>query len=633
MFTVVELSRTAASEYYFPPGLYPFSVQAKLYYGETNGDIADFWTTTFGVTEPVRPKRTITGLVYKYTTTYSSKESLLQSLADEQSFYWNNSEQILSIHLASTHQYVIKPEPVFQFGVAIGLTKDTPRVISGREYLPFISQLEPVAYEVDKFNYNQLNFIVNTLTLNNLSGFFNEFKDAPLYGNLVQVFTGEDGDTFDDLILRREYYVEDYDFSVRELIIELQDPRKSLTSQFPENYFTVNDYPNVGSKAEGKIIPFGYGALHDVPGYCVNEEALSATVFPVFKFLEEQADSTMTITMYVDDVWIPATGVTIDSATWEVTITGALSTSGTSYGVYDVRADLNGISNVYASDIIVDLNDRFLGIPYDTSNYDTTEWAIEEVYLQPIAYYVDKVDYIYNAIKDLQALSSVGFKYSMINGKRTIRCDNPNRALAVTVPFIDVFNIEDVVADSNKDNMYNFIQIGYHKSIKEGTSNIKQNREYQEASFRLYRIYTVYDVESGLTSATWAQNRADIQAEDLHLIRTLYEVVLSGTAYLSIKLYDIIQIELDMYDSKATSQKVIQCGRTSADVLIGTDPTDCTHVIQSVEIDEEYKIVPIKELFGTIRGQVISVMPDYDLELTTVIVRERPVSEVWSDIF
>ena len=640
MFTVIELSRTADSEVYFAPGPRPFTIRAKLFYGEANGEIPTFWSSTFGVTEPIREKQTITGLVYDYTDTYSQKETLAESQADEKSFYWDNEEQILTIHLDHNQEHLIIPEPNFQYGVAIGLTKDTVRTISGRDYLPLINQLDPVTYEVDKFNYDQLNFLVNNLRLNNLAGDFNEFKDAPLYGNLVQEFTGEDGDTYDDLQLRREYFVEDYDFSTKEIIIELQDTRKVLGTQFPTKYFNDTDYTSIGDKSIGKLIPFGYGDLKNVKGYCVNEGALDGTVNPTFIFLEVLGSTTISVDVKIDDIWVPQTsGVSVVLATGLVTITGAKKTSGTTHSVLDVRASVEGIGGThdsspfsYASDIIKDLNERYLGVPYDTSGYDTTEWEEEEIYLQPIGVYFDKADYVYNAVKDLQSLSSVGFKYDTINGKRTIRVDNPNRTEVFSIPFIDVFNLDDIIADSNKTNMYNSTLIGYNKSISDGTAERKENTTYKDESFRLYRIYSVYDKISGLNSATWATNRAELQAEDLHLIRTIYEIVLSGEQYLDLKLYDILTIQLDEYDQLAQDITTLQ------EVLSGIDATlqgmlTATDTLESELTVDATVIEPIRALFGTVRGQVTSVTPDYDMKLTTITLRARPVSDVWSTIY
>jgi len=630
MYLIVELTRTESITIYAAPALRPFVIAYKLYYGASNSDIADFWTTTFGVTEEAKLKTQVTGVVYNYAINYSLKDNISDCLNDFRSFYWASENQELTIRYGMLEESTWQT-PNMQYGIAIGLTKDKVRYFEDREYLPLISSLEPVAYDIDKFNYDKLNFAMSTLILNNLSGHFNQFKDTPIYGNLVTVKTGEEGDTYSELILRRAYYIEDYDFSAQTLTIDIQDSRKALSTQVPTKYFDVADYPNIGDSAVGEAIPFGYGQLREVPGKCINENAVNATVNPIFIFVEILSSATVTVEVKIADVWtVQTSGVTVDINTGQVTVVGARAGSSPNFTVRPTRAEVVGIANTYASDIIKDMNDRFLGIPYDTSNYNQTEWEAEEVYLEPIGLYIDKVDYVYNYIRNLQAASSVGFRYDTIQGKRTIIIDNPNKDVTVDILPPDIFNITNVVADSNKADMYNKVIIGYNQAIESKTALRKENSDYYSISFSNYKIVSIYDVITGLNSELAATNRASIQAEDLHLIRRVFNLRVYGDKFLDLKLLDIVNATIDIKKFNIETITTLQGVLNSQDVVEGiyNSLEVIEGMLSSVIITDESA-----NLFGTIRGQVIAVKPDYDLKINDIKIRERPYSQVWEDIY
>ena len=442
-----------------------------------------------------------------------------------------------------------------------------------------------------------------------------------------------------DLIERANYYVEDYDFSADDFTLHIQDVRKTLTAQIPSVILSVTDYPYLSDNNVGKVIPFGYspisGFIHDVEGLCVNGKEVSSTISPKFIFLEILRISSLSdIIVSVkdsNDVWqLQTSGVSFDSSTGIVTVTGA-RTGSSPYDVLPVKADVLGIENTYASDIIKDMNSRFLGLNYDSSNYNIAEWEIEEKYLKPIAFFLSSTKDIYEWIKELQSLSSVGFRYfNNSYDLRSIRVDNPNRNISLTVPSIHIKDISKVVAVSNREEMYNKIYIGYNKSIINNTAPKVENIDYFDTSFAEYKIISIYDKISGLITESEATNRAKIQSSDYNKIHRVYILDLIGKKYLDIELYDIIEATISLEKLKLIKNDVWESKITAGTLIV-------ERLIANMTIDEVLSSITVitigDEYFGVIRGQVISTEPDYELIVNKIQLRQEEYSTVWEGIY
>ncbi len=822
MYVAAEITRLVQVSSFYSPTIKPFVVAYRFYYELGNADIADFWKSTFNVTEPLTERTILTGVVFNRHINYSAKDTFDDMLGDAQSYYWDNTIQILYIHLNHFHNidYV---DNNLDYGLGVGLTNDKVRYFENRRYVPFMKDFPAVEVSVDKFNYDQLTFIVDSIKCVNHSSFFNQFKEVPLYGNKVSIYTGEEGDKYQDLIERATFFVEDYNFSASIFDLAIQDVRKTLTAQVPNIILNATDYPHIGDSSLGMVAPFGYGPLRDVPGLCINEKAVSAPVSPQFLFIEELVGSTLAdITVWVEvanDTWVEQTsGVSVNWSTGIVTVSGSKYESGGTYGVRRVKANVQGIENTYGSDVIKDLNFRFLGVTYDDSAYDKVGWEIEEKYLAPISLYMDETKDLYEWIRDIQSLSSVGFRYTNSpNNKITIRVDNPNRAifnfkqdflsippddpvttthtltskvtidcivrptfdydtaalkmifsyrvdatrrlecfynaytdsftvsrqdggtnqilvsgtfnadgsggetklnqrlrltfsldlttgtnagssfrleplevgnvfidsqwsgnidaftttitalgigcrpegtfewqgdieylhiydnqlltteeidghlLNRTVPSVHIKNIAKVVAESNKDDVYNKLYIGYDQSILNKTAPKVENIEYFKDSFNEYRIIKVYDKITGLNTEAEAIDRGKIQAEDYHRIRKVFDMDLLGTQYLDLRLYDIITVELSLVKKTFTTGDVIQEVLSSGDeifeevIIDGELYYEQRSTITTEDVGDTY--------FGIVRGQVISIKPDYKYKKNRIRLRERPYSDVWETIY
>lgn len=632
MFVAVELSEKYQIVDYLAPTTNAGIRYQKFWYGDANEEVADFWKITFGVNEPIRTKVKINDILYNQLLSYTEKATLDACKADPHSYYWNESTQQLYVHLTS-NDYQNTVNANFSFGTIVGTTNDKVRILNDVQFKPLLLEFPEISIYADKFNYDQASFVVSKIAFDNKGGFFNKYKNEPLYGTKVIIKTGNNKDTYDDLVERAAYSVEDYTFSASEFVLAIQDMRATLDAQIPNKVFTVEEYPNIAESTVGTIIPIGYGQLKDVPGFCINETVLDTYIDPVFVFLDKLGSTDMTV--YVQSeagVWVEQTeGVSVARGTGEVTVKGAKVQSDNTWSFLPVKATLNGIANTYASDVIKDLNYKYLNYYYDDGNYDTVRWEEAEQYLAPISLYMTTQDSIYNWIKKIQSLSSVGFRYG--NGpdnRRNIYIDNPNKDIRYSIPQQRIFDIDLVNAKLDKDTLYNLIVLGYNQSIINNTYDTIENREYYDESQRTYAVTKVYNKVTGLIDKTTAENRAAIQAEDYSTVHREFDLVVAGEEYLNLELYDIIEAALTLYEREYSTRPVLQKTLNNGNVYqaVYVSQNELQAVLESLLVT-----VIGEEFFGTVRGQVTKIGPNYNTKTNKITLRERAYSSVWESIY
>jgi len=134
------------------------------------------------------------------------------------------------------------------------------------------------------------------------------------------------------------------------------------------------------------------------------------------------------------------------------------------------------------ADIIADLNDRVMGVPYNTSNYDTTEWEAESADLADISLYMDNSQKVYEWISTIQSGTNFGFRYED-RDKITLRLDNPDRT-AITfsdgtsnIDPIDIRN-SDMPIKQNAELYATSCTVKYSHNVRKDTYSQVSNTDY-----------------------------------------------------------------------------------------------------------------------------------------------------------
>jgi hypothetical protein len=291
---------------------------------------------------------------------------------------------------------------------------------------------------------------------------------------------------------------------------------------------------------------------------------------------------------------VTVTPTSIDLATGRFVLSAALGREGgTSDGTpKQCRLfEAIGIPNARASDVIIDLNRRVLGIGFNESFYDTTEWTNEASVLQPIGVVLDQME-LYEAIRLIQNGANIGFRYEIrADGFITLRIDDWLRVpmmyaqLAtetgdlITDEFGNIIWVEiereEITVIDIKDNQslgiktdsaiyFASAKVQYAKDWNEDTYLSVTNTDYQESAFQKYRQKPEVTVPTFLTTELAAIARGTWTAQRLSEIRPILTCDLHGQDYYEMRIYDTLYIDL------GTAERVY-FGRWKAQV-IGIDP-------------------------------------------------------------
>ena len=239
-------------------------------------------------------------------------------------------------------------------------------------------------------------------------------------------------------------------------------------------------------------------------------------------------------------------------------------------------------------DIIKELNEIVLGIPYIASLYDTAICEAEQVKLTAIGLYKDSADTISNIIEEIQNGSVIGFRYDDID-KIYIRVDDPNRDISYIVQNGQIVDLVDLKIQGNLTLYADVVTVQYSNNRRTKETIDFTNEEYKRAVIRRYRYSNPRTFPSLLATEAEAYNKSLVLLEDLSVARQIYPIRIHGLDILSsVDLFLIIKAHMQL---SAT--------RTYA---------------------------------GYQRVQVIGLEIDTDYEMVTLTLRQRDYSDVVADI-
>jgi hypothetical protein len=561
----------------------------------------DFWTVTFGAPDDSRSNTIlINELIRDFSATYNQVDNLPDVLAQERSFYWDNINQVLYYHIE--HEY--NPfNMLLQIGQAVGFSDQRQVYIDNVDYSPVILDAPSVAQQQDIVNYDQLALVSGSARLNNstiryegeLIGLVDFLITQNVYGNTVFLYyldedLIEEHSTANrtDLVPIAAFYVEDYDVSLQDAELRLQDIRKSQDVDILSQFFSLTDYPDMDADI-GEPIPKVFGTPREAKAYKTNDATSSGDVtYRVAKSLTALG----TVQVDIDGVWTNRTPTATSLSTGEFTLSSADGRNSNG-GVYDCRVvSPTGYVITYTSDIIKLLNEQVLGIEYLVSNYVTTEWESEETVLSSGGIVFDTQVKLYEAIRMVQQGSVVGFRYEIYpDGRRTIRIDDDSRAVSRTVEPPDYQNRSTLPVTTDSDLVFSAVRVKHSKSWNSGRFLSVIDDTYSGDVLADYGSRAVLSVETILNNSTDADSRAATDAERFKDIPKTMTIELMGKEFLDLRIYDILYVQ-------ATNGFVDADGET----------------------------ITGRQYYGLKNGKVLSVNPDLQNAVNTVTVKllERP---------
>ena len=217
-----------------------------------------------------------------------------------------------------------------------------------------------------------------------------------------------------------------------------------------------------------------------------------------------------------------------------------------------------GIAITYTTDIIKDLYDRYKDLTFIASNFDTTEWGVEETALTTGGIVFDKQIRLFEAIKQIQNGSVVGFRFEInASSLRTFRIDDPSRTSSGTITPVDIANRDDMPVDTDSDQVFADVVVSFNKSFNSGKYQRVNNDSLASSVLARYRDQKTLTVTTILNSSTDADSRALADATKFSEIPKIMTLELMGGDFLPIRIYDIYDIEATPGDANADDSTII----------------------------------------------------------------------------
>ncbi|MDH4127363.1 MAG: hypothetical protein OEV44_01320 [Spirochaetota bacterium] len=539
--TIVELSNNKLATGFVNHNPFVYSIRpAKV-------QLADYWINTFGAEdESNQLSILINSFIENFLEKYNQVDSLEDCELQERSFFFDITNQILYVHFIHSSSWYTSS---YEYGTFYGFSDTRLVYLDNVVYDPLIASVPAIAQQEDIIGYDKLAFINGSIILNNKNAILDSFIKENLYGNDVFLYSIEnelidenDSGSRSDLVNQAVFYIENYNRSLNQIELKVQDQRKAQNNIMPVDKYTQADYPNIEEKYLNKIIPLAYGQIREYLCTPINGLSGGATV----RFKQAVTLSSLgTIQVKIDEVWTTKTPSNINLALGEFDLlsTDAKNTSG---AIREVKAiNSIGIENIHASQIIIDINKRFLGTEFIPSNYDIAEWIDEQESLTGISVVFDKQIEVFEAIRQIQNGSNVGFRYAVKPNKlRTIRIDDETRLPIMTIPNTDIQNINDLPVTTNSELVYSQVEIKYNYDYVNDVWSSFINKDNESAVFANYRQNNTLITETFINNQTDAENRAKLNSDLYSKIPEISELVLMGKHYLSLRIFDIINIEL-----------------------------------------------------------------------------------------
>jgi len=595
-----------------------------------------YFTTIFGAEDDTDKEiLNIKGCIVDYENVYSMQTSITDCEDNEESFYYDIANQTFYIHLEHTlNPYTARIE----YGKVYGFTNDKIRNFYGIDYIPLIKSIPKYSLKVDPLRYTKQAFYGGDVIFDNtpITGQSNDGtfdSNVEFTGNDIFLLCGENDDGYDDLILIANNYIENTIISMQEIRAITKDKREQQSKKIPVAIFDDTTFPDIDPDLIGDIMPDCYGRKYGIPGICIDSEQAGNKEFHFASVI--QAAPAPVFYIEIDGVWTITAPSATDYANGRAT-----------FAIADIHKDgdnTKGINKVMCvgyfrpfnnpGDIIADMNDSFLNISYNSSNYNTTEWEDEKQYLENVGLYMDEQKDIWEWIELLQNGSTVGFQYLWVDGKRTLRLDNPNRPITDTIYAVEILNNDTLEFDNNEDFFATDVIINYRKNEESGDFSRFENNDYHEEVMAEHRKNEQYDTESLLYTESQAEDKSIIIMEDLKKERPIGKIRLFGKVHFEKLLFDIIYPELSYPGEKIGSESVdlyIE-GDIGEDTYLETDDTDV-----DVYVDTDYTkrdiIINGREYLGWDRYQIIGLFPDFNTGHIDVEIRQRDYSEEFENI-
>ena len=499
---------------------------------EESGDedlINPGWTSTVTV-----------GSVQEDGAELTERSSYALLYANTGSWYWDEENQIVYVNMTNA-DYV--HDHTMVLGITLKLTNDALANDLGEGYYAErLIGVPKVLKQKDSQVYGLIQHAGGSIEVINNDGALDWIAGADYYGQQVRILHGFEGLSYANYQQILKNYIDDAEFTWETITFSLRDDRQRLSRKLPLNVFDKETYPDLNDDDVGKPIPIFYGQVHNAPVICVNEEE-SGTPSWTFKVCDtsDHTNGIEEITaVYVDGVAKTPSSSSLANGTF------TLSNSDYS-GVETVTFDGKGLHDSgdsyiqKALDVLEDILSVYLGITYNSTNYDTTEWAAAEaddlnnnigIWIDEPTEIIEILELVCNSVKG-------NFIRKDEDGKYTFRITDPGASSSKTVILNDYQDEPLLYQDT--DSLLSVLRVGYNKNQDKDTYSYIKEDSQRTRIFSVYNMDRDLELETALITEADALELAQLMYRLFDEAEPVVDLVL-WSKYLDIEIMDVITV-------------------------------------------------------------------------------------------
>jgi hypothetical protein len=472
--------------------------------------------------------------------TYTSAASLADMRSTDSSFFYDTTTTILYVHFASRK----KP---FEFAtIRLGISSNFTNhagVYNSAFYSPKVISVANDNKKKDPLFFGVQNFVSQSIVLDNTDGAFDSFAQQDVFGQEVRMLIGGSpvgGSViaYADFLRVFTGYVDDFDIDTQIIKISAQDNRKALKRSIPLAVFDSTTYPDINEDNLNRSIPLVYGVVKSMPVVCTNEDETPTPAnynFKVADVTEHSGGIVAITTVYVEGVATATASKDLTNA--EFTISNANYTAGE-----EVTADVSGFTGgPNALLTIQDLLEQYASKPFNSTNYNTSQWVIERLKAEDLGIVIDEPTALIDVINDISK-SIYGIFVVESDGKFSFRIYDPDRAVNTSIVKEDLLNNIKVKYDS-KEYLTSFVVRYNRRWSKNSWDRTIINADEADLfiKFKNYRSKTFDTLLTTSADATTYAARITTLTNDVVPTFT-FTVPLK---YVNLELMDTVNVELD----------------------------------------------------------------------------------------
>ncbi len=422
---------------------------------------------------------------------YSEVASYATMASTNKSWFYDTDTTKFYIHLDS-----FEPPEVFGIialgsviGFSLGVDRTVNNYFENVYYEPILEQVFSLTKKKDPLSTGTLQYPGGRVSFNNLPnpktgiGYFDSFSERDLYGQPCRVILTFEGWAYADALIAYTGKIDDFSDDYGKFNLNVIDQREKLSRKLPVNVFDSTTFPSMDSDLIGTPIPVIWGPVIKAPTY--------KTSSGNWKFADTEFNSiNATIIVYNEDGTVFSHGGTVTDGTF----TGSNTDE-------DLTVTCNQDTNDNGLDIITDVMESYEGVDFNSSNFDTEEWALALPDIKVSGIWAGKGSRLTtNDIIEQICTDNNGIFEVLGNGKYTFVLEDLDKA-----PVREIFIDEQLIKPNRKYSSRNYLTssiILHSLDLDKGEYQSHENIDYESQVFARYRNYKSSPGEGLVTALT-----------------------------------------------------------------------------------------------------------------------------------